>query len=123
MTGVPTAIELALNGLMLQLQAGLPLIDDGIRVPRAFRTDIVAGETVIPEIRSIEQIPPVHEARLLTYLRLSRCSVGSLLNFNTNLVKDGRRRFANTAAPRALGTPRPPCFMQAASRQGPSQCD
>jgi hypothetical protein len=50
---------------MLQLQAGLPLIDDGIRVPRAYRTDIVAGEIVIPEIRSIEQIPPVLEARLL----------------------------------------------------------
>jgi PD-(D/E)XK nuclease superfamily len=51
------------------------------------------------EIKSIEHILPVHEVQLLTCLRLSSCAVGLLLNFNTNLLKDGLRRFVNTAAP------------------------
>jgi GxxExxY protein len=86
----------------------LSLIDDGVRLPRAYRTDIVAGEAVVLEIRSIEQIPPVHEVRLLTYLRLSGCAVGLLLKLNTNQLKDDRRRFADTSSPRPLATPRPP---------------
>jgi GxxExxY protein len=65
----------------------------------------VAGETVILEIKSIEHILPVHEAQLLTYLRLSSCSVWLLLNFNTNLLKDGLRRFVNTASPRPPRAP------------------
>jgi GxxExxY protein len=84
------------------------LIDDGVRLPRAYRTDIVVGEAVILEIRSIEHILPVHEAQLLTYPRLSSCAVGLLLNVNTNLLKDGLRRFVNTSSPRAPGPPRPP---------------
>jgi GxxExxY protein len=107
-TGVPTAIEMALNGLTFQRQVELSLIYDGVRLPGAYRVDIVAGETVILEIKSIEQILPVHEAQLLTYLRLSHCAVGLLLNFNTNLLKDGLRRFVNTFSPRAPGPPRPP---------------
>jgi GxxExxY protein len=84
------------------------LINDGVRLPRAFRADIVVGEAVILETKSIEHILPVHEAQLLTYLRLSSCSVELLLNFNTNLLKDGLRRFVNTSSPRAPGPPRPP---------------
>jgi GxxExxY protein len=100
--------EMALHGLTFQRQVELSLIYDGVRLPRAYRADIVVGETVILEIKSIEHILPVHEAQLLTYLRLSSCAVGLLLNFNTNLLKDGIRRFVNTASPRPPGPPRPP---------------
>jgi GxxExxY protein len=100
--------EMALSGLTFQRQTELSLIYDGVRLPRAYRADIVVEETVILEIKSIEQILPVHEAQILTYLRLSGCAVGLLLNFNTALLKDGLRRFVNTSSPRALGTPRPP---------------
>jgi GxxExxY protein len=62
--------EMALNGLTLQRQAGSSLIGDGVRPPRADRTDIVDGETVILKIESIEHIPSVHEARLPADLRL-----------------------------------------------------
>jgi GxxExxY protein len=99
---------MVLNSLAFRRQVELSLIYDGVRLPRADRADIVVGETVILEIKSIEHILPVHEAQLLTYLRLSRCAVGLLLNFNTNLLKDGLRRFVNTAPPRAPGPPRAP---------------
>jgi len=115
--------EVALNGLAFQLQAGLSLIYDGVRLPRAYRTDIAAGEAVILEIRSIEHIPPVHEARLLTDLHLSNCMAGLLLNPNVKLLRYDPHRFVNASSPRPPGTPRPPCFMQAARRQGPRQCD
>ena len=99
--------EMAISGLTFQRQAELSLVYDGIRLPRAHRADIVVEDTVILEIKSIEQILPVHEAQLLTYLRLSGCAVGLLLNFNTALLKDGLRRFVNTSSPRTPGTPRP----------------
>lgn len=100
--------EMALNGLSFQRQVELSLIYDGVRLPRACRADILVGATVILEIKSVEQILPVHEAQLLTYLRLSGCAVGLLLNFNTALLKDGLRRFVNTSSPRTQGTPSPP---------------
>jgi GxxExxY protein len=68
----------------------------------------VAGETVILEIRSTEHILPVHEPQRLTHLRLSRCAVALLLNFNANLLQDNLRRLVNTSSPRTPGTPRPP---------------
>ena len=98
---------MAISGLTFQRQAELYLVYDGIRLPRAYRADIAVEDTVILEIKSIEQILPVHEAQLLTYLRLSVCAVGLLLNFNTTLLKDGLRRFVNTSSPRTPGTPRP----------------
>jgi GxxExxY protein len=100
--------EMTLHGLTFQRQVELSLIYDGVRLPCAYRADIVVGGSVILEIKSIEHILPVHEAQLLTYLRLSSCAVGLLLNFNTNLLKDGLRRFVNTASPRAPGPPRAP---------------
>ena len=90
--------EKTLHGLTGQRQVKLPLIYNGVRLPHACRTDIVAGETVVLEIKSIERILPVHEAQLLTYLRLSSCAVGLLLNFNASLLKDGLRRFVKTAS-------------------------
>jgi GxxExxY protein len=95
--------EMALDGLEFQRQVELSLIYDGFRLPRAYRADIVVEGTIILEIKSIEQILPVHEAQLLTYLRLSGCGVGLLLNFNTALLKNGLRRFVQTSSPRTLG--------------------
>ena len=91
--------EMVLNGLRFQLQAGLSQIDDGVRLLRAGRTDIVTGETVILEIKSIEHIPPVHEARLPADLQLGSCAVGLLLNFNTNLLKVGSAASSIRLAP------------------------
>ena len=57
-----------------------------------YRADIIVDDNVILELKSVEHILPLHEAQLLTYLRLSRCRIGLLLNFNTLSLKDGIRR-------------------------------
>ena len=93
-------LEMACNGLAFQRQVELPLIYDGVRLPRAYPADNVVEETIILEIKSIEQILPVHESQLLTYLHLSGCRVGLLLNFNTALLKNGLRRFIQNSSPR-----------------------
>jgi GxxExxY protein len=57
-----------------------------------YRADLIVGNHVLLELKSVEQISPLHEAQLLTYLRLSVCRVGLLLNFNTVSLRDGIRR-------------------------------
>jgi GxxExxY protein len=93
-------LELSGGGLAFQRQVELPLIYNGVRLPRAYRADIIVEESIVLEIKSIEQILPVHESQLLTYLYLSGCRVGLLLNFNTTLLKNGLRRFVQTSSPR-----------------------
>jgi GxxExxY protein len=73
-------------------QVALPLEYDGVRLECGYRADLIIGDEVILEIKSVEHILPLHEAQLLTYLRLSHCKVGLLLNFNTVSLKDGIRR-------------------------------
>src|ERR1700679_3076029 len=85
--------ELARSGLRFERQVKLPLIYEGVRFDRAYRADFIVEAAVILEIKSIENILPVHEAQILTYLRLSHCHIGLLLNFNTKLLKNGLRRF------------------------------
>ena len=80
------------NEVAYARQVDLPLEYDGVRLDCGYRADIVVGNEVILELKSVEQILPLHEAQLLTYLRLSRYRVGLLLNFNTRSLKDGIRR-------------------------------
>jgi GxxExxY protein len=87
--------ELARAGLRFERQVKLPLIYEGIRFERAYRADLIVEESVLLEIKSIESILPVHESQILTYLRLSGCHIGLLLNFNTKLLKNGLRRFVS----------------------------
>lgn len=80
------------NALPYTRQTDLPLRYDGITPECGYRADFIVKNAAIVEIKSIEHILPVHEAQLLTYLRLSGCRVGLLLNFNTLSLKDGIRR-------------------------------
>jgi GxxExxY protein len=99
--------EMTLAHLEFRRQVNLSLVYDGVRLPRAYRADIIVEDRIILEIKAIEQILPVHEAQPLTYLRMSGCSVGLLLKFNAALLKDGLRRFIQTT-PRPPSPPRPP---------------
>ncbi len=90
--------ELDQAGLAYARQVELPLAYDGVMLDCGYRTDLIVNEAVVLELKSVEQIVPLHEAQLLTYLRLSGCRVGLLLNFNTLSLKDGIRR-------RVLGPP------------------
>jgi GxxExxY protein len=80
------------NALAYARQVDLPLDYDGVNLDCGYRADIIVNNEVILEVKSVEHVLPLHEAQLLTYLRLSRCRVGLLLNFNALALKDGIRR-------------------------------
>jgi len=84
--------EFSRNALSHQRQVDLPLAYDDVLLDCGYRADIIVNNEVILELKSVERILPLHEAQLLTYLRLSPCRVGLLLNFNTVALKDGIRR-------------------------------
>jgi GxxExxY protein len=84
--------ELDRAGIPSQCEIDVPLDDDGTILDCGYRADLIVGNQVILELKSVERISPLHEAQLLTYLRLTGCRVGLLLNFNTVALKDGIRR-------------------------------
>lgn len=84
--------EVSLRGLLFQRQVPLPVAYKGVKLDCGYRLDVVVEDKVILELKSVQEIEPIHEAQLLTYLRLSGKRVGLLVNFNTVLLKDGIRR-------------------------------
>jgi GxxExxY protein len=85
--------ELHHDGLAFKREVPLPVIYEDLHLDRAYQADIVVQQTVLLELKSIERILPIHEAQTLTYLRLSGCQIGLLMNFNSVMLKDGLRRF------------------------------
>ena len=79
----------------IQRQVPVPVIWDDINIDQGFRADIIAENKVIIEIKSIENITPVHQKQLLTYLRLTNIKLGLLINFNEALLKNGIQRIVN----------------------------
>ncbi len=86
------AKELELRGISYQSEWPLPLEYKGLRLNCGYRIDILANDEVVVEIKSVEAIAPVHEAQLLTYMRLGGWKVGLLINFNVLALKTGIRR-------------------------------
>lgn len=84
--------ELAALQLPFNRQHPIPVIYDNIRMECGFRADVVVSGRVLVEIKSVDRVAPIHEAQLLTYLRLSRLRVGLLLNFNAVRMVDGIKR-------------------------------
>jgi GxxExxY protein len=78
--------------LPYERQVNLPVVYDGTSLECGYRADVVVNREVLLEIKSVENLLPLHEAQLLTCLRLSPCRVGLLLNFNMVVLKDGIRR-------------------------------
>jgi len=81
--------ELGKRGLEAKSQLVLPVVYDGVSLDAGLRLDLVVDECVIVELKAVEQLLPVHEAQLLTYLKLSGYRVGLLINFNVPVIKDG----------------------------------
>ena len=90
------ARELRLREILFQTVVTLPVEYKGLRLESGFRIDVLVSEKVIIEVKSVEKIESVHEAQLLTYLRLSGCPVGLLINFNVPVLKSGIIRRAMT---------------------------
>ncbi len=87
--------ELCSRNLLVEKQKPLPLIYEGVILEAGYRIDLLVENKLIIEIKSADSLHPLHEAQLLTYLKVSNCKLGLLMNFNTVLFKDGVRRYIN----------------------------
>ena len=84
--------EIEQSGLSFRRQSALPIVYKSVRLDCGYRMDIVVENRVIVELKTVERLLPIHEAQMLTYLKLSGIRIGLLLNFNTPVLKDGIRR-------------------------------
>jgi GxxExxY protein len=84
--------ELNENGMDFKRQVPLPVVYKSVRLDCGYRMDIVVANRLILELKAAERLLPIHEAQVLTYVRLSGIPTGLLLNFNTPVLRDGIRR-------------------------------
>jgi GxxExxY protein len=89
------AYELNERGFKIEQQKSLPLLYKDVKLEAGYRLDFLVNDRVIVEIKSIENFAPIHEAQLLSYLRLANCKLGLLINFNVKLLKLGIKRIVN----------------------------
>lgn len=87
--------ELKKYNLKVEKQKQLPLVYEDVKLDAGYRIDIIIEDKFIVEIKSVEALNDVHLAQLLTYLRLSNCKLGLLINFNVSLLKNGVKRVIN----------------------------
>jgi GxxExxY protein len=111
--------ELQSRGLVVVVQAALPVIYEGLRMDAGYRLDVLVEDTIIVELKAVDALNPLHEAQLLTYLKLSGKPLGLLLNFNVLHMRDGIKRLARRNLPQTdvfhrsvepgANNPIPPC--------------
>jgi GxxExxY protein len=89
------AFELAQRGFQVEQQKPLPVVYREIKLDCGYRLDLLVAEAVIVEVKAADRLMPIHQAQLLSYLKLSDCRVGLLINFNVKVLKDGIRRVVN----------------------------
>jgi GxxExxY protein len=87
------AREFALRGINYERQKPIPVIYKGIKLECGYRIDLLVERRIVVELKSIEEIAPIHESVVLTYLKLSGNTVGLLINFHVTVLKDGIRRY------------------------------
>ena len=87
--------ELTKRGMSVRRQEPIPLVYGGLQFKAGFRADLLVGDKVIVEVKSIEALHPVHKKQVLTYLRFADKRLGLLINFNVALIKDGIVRLVN----------------------------
>ena len=89
------AHELRSRSLMVEAEVSIPVIYESVKLETAFRADLIVGGCLLIELKSVEQITPVHKKQVLTYLRLTDIKLGLLINFNEELIKNGIHRVVN----------------------------
>ncbi len=92
------ALELTDAGHTIELKKAVPLVYGDVTLDVAYYLDMLVDGRVIVELKSVDALAPVHEAQMLTYLRLTQCPVGLLINFNVQVLKDGIQRVVNSRA-------------------------
>ena len=86
------AHELALRGIPFERQKPIAVRYKDVRLDCGFRADLVVGGLVILELEAVDELAPIHDAQVITYLKLTGCRLGLLLNFNVRLMRDGIKR-------------------------------
>jgi GxxExxY protein len=90
------ARELTLRSITFDRQKPLPVVYKGVKLECGYRLDFLVDGRIVVELKAVEALAPIHDAILLTYLRLSGCKIGLLINFHCTVLKNGiRRRFLN----------------------------
>ena len=89
------AYELRQRGLKVEAEVSIPVVYGQVQIETAFRADLIVDGCLLIELKSIEQVNPIHKKQLLTYLRLSEIKIGLLINFNEELIKNGIHRVVN----------------------------
>lgn len=89
------SFELRNKGLNVQQQQELPVVYKGVELHGSFRLDLLVNNLVIVEIEAVERLLPIHEARVLTYLKLAKEKLGLVLNFNSTAIRTSVRRVVN----------------------------
>lgn len=87
--------ELRKEGLKVDCEVALPIIYEKIKIDAGYRIDMFVEGAVVVENKTVEKILPIHEAQLLTYLKMQDCKLGFLLNWNVSRMKDGIKRMVN----------------------------
>jgi GxxExxY protein len=89
------AYEVRQRGLKVEEQVALPVLYKDVRLDCGYRMDLLVEDSVIVEIKAVEQLCPIHDAQLLSYLRIAHKQVGLLINFHNRVLKDGLKRIVN----------------------------
>ena len=87
--------ELDLRGIVFQRQVPLPVVYKGLAIDAAYQMDVVVDASVVLELKAVEKLDGIHQAQLMTYLRLSDLWLGLLINFNVPVLKSGIKRIVN----------------------------
>ena len=87
------AYEFSKAGISYNLECEIPIKYKEIQISCGYRIDILVEDNIVVELKSVEKIIPIHEAQVLTYMKLSNKKIGLLINFNVKLLKDGIKRF------------------------------
>ena len=93
--GTCLAFELRQTGLKIEEQKPLPVVYRDVKLDCGYRLDLVVEDSVVVEIKAVDQLAPIHDAQLLSYLRLSGMRVGLLINFHVRVLKNGLKRIVN----------------------------
>ena len=89
------AYEIATRGLKVVRQLQVPVRYKEVHLDCGYRVDLLVEDLVVVELKVVERLEPIHDAQVLTYLRLSGCQIGLLLNFNTPILRDGIKRLVH----------------------------
>ena len=89
------AYELRHRGLQVECEVALPITYEGIRIEAGYRIDMVIENQIIIENKTVEQLLPIHEAQIMTYIKLSKTQIGFLINWNVRLIKNGIKRIVS----------------------------